>query len=173
MKKGILFLAIFLGICLLPSCVEEDFPDIAVIEGADQVAPIVSPCEYYDTARVIGAFGMDKMYDIDYYAHFDEEDLIFRFYSSPNVIRIRYNDIRGYKYINSQVVDYSGPNKSKVDMEIIYWDGSNRHAEAVSGELYFVRQDDGSLKVDWCDVVFYEAKTDSYYNSFGGTLVKF
>lgn len=174
MMKNLKLCLLLVTLLSLPACLEEEFPTGIVPENG--LAPVViqPPCTYDDWVEVESLPGMtDELFRIERYWSTDYDEVTLRFYSSSNTVRIRYRKNHGFPNIQSQVVDFgAGPYKG-VEMDVDFSSSSLSSMEAVSGQLYIVKQADGSIKFDWCNVKFYNEDFGVYHKSKGGCLLKF
>jgi len=161
------FLLLGLGGCFMddyPSAVELDLETIP-----EPPKPIVPPCSYDKIAEVENEYKMSGKISVSTRDYSTRMDINLAFYGSLNQIRISL--FGGWKLsdLQSQIVDFANPSKPDIKMEV---NGLLAKYPAISGKLYIIKNDDGSYKYDWCDVVFEDPQDNSIRHSHGGfTLI--
>jgi hypothetical protein len=164
-KSKALLLAI-LGLSLT-GCLKENFsPEIVTID-QEEAAPVKPPCEYNDSIYISIFRGMSGSPRVEIQEHFDDVDVICRFYRSANDLTFNFNSRYGLKALTSGVYDYSDNEYDKLKPFIRRWDGSfGPSPKVISGKLYVEVNNDKSITFTWCDIKFQD---DNFvYDSHGG-----
>ncbi len=163
-KKLLLIWALAFG---LAGCSQEDFSNgIEPIEVKQAEVP-KAPCTYNDSIYISIFRGMSGSPRVEIQEHFDDVDVICRFYRSSNDLTFNFNSRFGLKALKSGVYDYSDNKSDQLKPRIRRWDGSfGRSPSILSGKLYVEVHEDKSITFTWCNLKFED--DDFVYDSHGG-----
>lgn len=173
MRKALIHSALFLTLPFLSACTKQELPSRLVFEVPADQEVAVAPCSFNDSVYLEGLpsiSGKIQYYSIISWDNIESLGMNFSGTWARLVIRSKYDG--GFKNMKSARFDFANTGNKKIEL-FVDDGGVYYNLNPISGEMYFIRQPDGNMKIDWCEIVYSLTNPSNRLLTKGGVLIKY